>query len=429
MVIYAWEALINWYQENIFLLIPPVILCGVLAGFILGWIKRGSADKYVGKSPAKRDDAFFKGFQYILSNDHDHAIEEFTKSVKVNSDTVETYVALGNLFRTRGDIERAVRIRQSIILRTNIEETIRIRALFDLGLDYRKGGLINRALSVFLEVARRDPANVETLIEIEKIYEELKDWENAYRTRQKIARMSKGEHNHILAHHQVEMGKIIQEEGDLNLAKSLFEKAVSIHKGCVDAYLHLGDLYLKKQEYKKAVSAWKQVIHLAPEFAFLSYRRLEGAYSKIKHVLPIKDVLIESVAPKNDPFVQMALARFYFDEGEPDAARNHVESVLEHNPTFWEARRLKGEILLADGDQQEILEEYKELLSHLTMPDIRFQCSLCGFQPRQLQWQCLQCRTWDSIRIIESSNFEARNRTLPDSHPVMTGREQGDGSY
>ena len=132
---------------------------GALIAFIIGaivgeWIRRKRPEG-VKSLGGKKDEAFFKGVQYILSNDHDHAIEEFTKSVQVDSETIETYVALGNLYRSKGDIDRAIRIRQSIILRPNIDEQIRLRALFDLGLDFRKGGFVNRALKTFLKMLNR----------------------------------------------------------------------------------------------------------------------------------------------------------------------------------------------------------------------------------------------------------------------------------
>lgn len=374
-----------------------------VAGFLLGRFTKVGSSSSISKAPARRDEAFFKGFQYILSNDHDHAIEEFTKSVKVNSDTVETYVALGNLYRSKGEIERAIMIRQSIILRANIEESIRLRALFDLGLDYRKGGLINRALNVFLDVVKRAPDHLEALEEIEKIYEELRDWENAYKTRQRIARIVRGDHEYVLAHHQVELGKVFLERGDLLRAKTLFEKAVSTHRECVDAYLHLGDLHLQKKEYKRAVSAWRQVVKLTPHFAFLAYRRFENAYEELKDSFRIVDFTEDSKALQDDPFVQISLARLHMKRGDALAAGIHLERVLAHNPAFWEARRLKGEILLSQQDKEAIEKEYRELLQQLTMPDLRFQCGRCGFQPKTLQWQCLQCKRWDTVRIVESS--------------------------
>ncbi len=149
------QPLLQWFLEPF----NQKLLLGIISAFILGLIF-GRMLRYRKEKRAKLltregDKAFFKGIQYILSNDHDQAIEEFTKSVQVNSDTVETYVALGNLYRSRGDIDRAIRIRQNIILRVNLDEQIKLRALFDLGLDYRKGGFLNRALENFSKVLQK----------------------------------------------------------------------------------------------------------------------------------------------------------------------------------------------------------------------------------------------------------------------------------
>ncbi|MFH1241178.1 MAG: tetratricopeptide repeat protein, partial [Pseudomonadota bacterium] len=320
-----------------------VAIMALAAGLIVGWGIRRTRDLTVKKTMSnKGDKSFFKGIQYILSNDHDQAIEEFTKSVQVNSDTIETYVALGNLYRSKGDIDRAIRIRQNIILRPNIDQQIALQALFDLGLDYRKGGFLNRALGTFQKVVHKDPTNVKALEEIERIYEELKDWENAFGTRQKISRLAKGDHNHILAHHLVEIGKLYQQNGELSSAISSFNKAISTHDECVDAYLHLGDLYFSNQEYKKAISTWKKVVEKVPQFTFLAYRRLEGAYSSMDNLKPVEDFLKECSESNSDAFTHLALARYLYNENDIQGALREISNALELAPTFWEARRFRG---------------------------------------------------------------------------------------
>lgn len=383
-----------------------ILLAAIIAlaiGLIIGWgIHRNKGLRLKKAIPDKGDKSFFKGIQYILSNDHDQAIEEFTKSVQVNSDTIETYVALGNLYRSKGDIDRAIRIRQNIILRPTIDKQIALQALFDLGLDYRKGGFLNRALSTFQKVGQKDPTNVKALQEIERIYEELKDWENAFLTRQKISRLAKGDHGHILAHHLVEGGKVHQQRGELSEANSSFNKAISTHKECVDAYLHLGDLYFANQEYKKAISTWKKVVEKVPQFTFLAYRRLEGAYSRMQNLKPVENFLKECSELNSDAFTHLALARYLYNENDIEGALTEISSALELAPTFWEARRFKGEILLAQGKEDEALAAYRELIQQLSMPYLRFQCKQCGFLPKELQWQCPQCKNWDTIDLINS---------------------------
>ena len=395
------ESIWHWFLEsgNQWVLIIALVSAGI--GIVIGRGLQHGNRRAFDRSSAKGDPSFFKGIQYILSNEHDQAIEEFTKAVQVNSETVETYVALGNLYRSKGDIDRAIWIRQNIILRPNVDEQIKLRALFDLGKDYKKGGFLNRALNTFQKVVQRNPSDLETLREMERIYEELNDWDNAYAVRQKIARLEKGDHSHILAHHLVEMGKVQQDEEDLGKAKYFFEKAISTHRRCVDAYLHLGDLHFQKEDYRKAISAWRRVVDVSPEFTFLAYGRLEKAYTKMANLKPVEEFLRESAAANSDAFTHMALARFLVNANDAKGALEEIEAALELNSGLWEARRLRGEILLKHGDQNEIIRDYEDLIGKLNMPDLRFQCALCGFEPNRLQWRCPQCNQWDSIQLVD----------------------------
>ena len=399
----------QWFTDSPALQILLAIFVAVFIGVALMRYFRSFRDKS-GRAAEAGDKSFFKGIQFLLSDDRDQAIEEFTKSVQVNSNTIETYVALGNLYRSKGDIDRAIRIRQNIILRPNIDERIKVRALLDLGKDYRKGGFLNRALKTFIQVTQKRPNDLEAFVEVERIYEELKDWDNAYVTRQKIARISRKDFSHILAHYLVENGKICQTEGDLNRAKVFFGKAISTHKGCVDAYLHLGDLFFAREEYEKAISTWKKVVAIAPQFTFLAYRRLEGAYSRMKNLKPVEDFLKECAKSNQDAFTHMALARYLYNENDVNGALKEAENALELDPTFWEARRFKGEILVSHGKEKEIVADYVEILSLLNMPYLRFQCSQCGFEPDDLQWRCPQCNMWDTIGLVDSPSAVVENK-------------------
>lgn len=404
-----WQWISMPEKQTFYLIVLFIALLGLaIRHFVL--LRK---DKKTVNVPGMGDDAFFKGIQYLLSDDRDHAIEEFTKSVQINSDTIETYVTLGNLFRSKGDIERAIRIRQTIILRPNIDEGIKLQALMDLGLDYLKGGFLDRSLDAFLKVLKKEPENLTALGEIEKIYEEMQDWENAFNVRQKIAGLAPGNHEHILAHHQTEIGKKYLEQGDRDKAGDSFHKAISIYKGCIDAYLHLGDLYFDNQEYKNAMTAWKMVVEVAPGFTFLAYRRLEGAYSRMQNLKPVEEFLKECAQSNSDAFTRLALARYMYNEKDYDGALRELESALEIDPAFWEARRFIGEILLEQGRKEEALKAYRELIEHLNVPYLKFRCANCGFRTLDLQWQCPQCRKWDTINIINSNVVDSFSQSNP----------------
>jgi lipopolysaccharide biosynthesis regulator YciM len=423
-----WQQLWQWFLEPGNQRLCLGVLAGVLSGLILGVLagrRKRQESKPLGRG---RDEAFLKGIQYILSNDHDQAIEEFTKSVQINSDTIETYVALGNLYRSKGDIDRAIRIRQSIILRPNTSDQMKLRALIDLGMDYRKGGFFNRALETFSEVIQKQPSNLEVLRELERIYEEVKDWSNAFATRQRIARLARGDHAHVLAHHQTEMGKDFLEKGEFGRAKSSFKSAISIDKTCIDAYLHLGDLYFSKQEYKQAIASWRSVVDVSPRFTFLAYRRLEGAYSRMRNLKPVGDFLKECAQLTSDPFTHMALARYLYNEKDEQGALRELQSALDLDPAFWEARRFMGEILVAQQMNERALEAYRDLIPHLEVPYLKFQCGNCGYRPADLQWQCPQCRQWDTVDLLESAQvdtaFPQPRGPLPTNPPKVAGGEE-----
>ena len=402
------------------------LLISFVAGLIIGRVFISRKPDKVKTIARKGDEAFFKGIRYILSNDHDQAIEQFTKAVQVNSDTVETHMALGNLYRSRGDIERAIRIRQNIILRPHIDDEIKVRAILDLGMDYRKGGLINRALENFLQVLQFQPSNLEALEEVEKIYEEMKDWGNAFAMRQKIAAITKEDHNHILAHHQAEMGKNLEEKGELSQAKSCYKKAISIDEKCIDAYLHLGDLYFVKGDFKEAIGTWKKVVEIAPQVTFLALQRLEEGYASMQNLKPVEDFLTECAGLDLDPFTHVALARYRYMRDDYDGALHEIKSALVLDPSFWEARKLMGEILLATNRDREALTAYKELIGLLNIPYLKFQCTNCGFRPPELLWQCPQCRKWDTMTRMDGQPVPSDISFTPPKNVEVKDRVVGE---
>ncbi len=374
-----------------------IIIILIIFGIGVYTAKRRVSSSDPGEKP------LYKGIRFLITNEHDRAIEEFVKSVKLNSDTVETYITLADLYRSRGEIDRAIRIRQSITMRPNLDEKTRLMALFDMGLDYRKGGFLDRALNMFYQVIQKDPKNIKALKEIERIYEDIKEWEKAYEIRKKISKLEKGDHSHILAHYIVEMAKFEEKKGDFKKAISLLNKATSICKRCADAYLHLGDIYFKIGKHKNAVSIWKKILDESPEFIFLAYKRLEDSFSKIKDLRPVENFLNECINRKPDVFIYLAYARYLYTKGDIEGAILQINRAIDIDPSFWEARRFKGKILLEKSREKEALKEFEDIIEHISTPYLKFQCEICGFESSELQWQCPQCKKWDTMHIARSS--------------------------
>ena len=404
-----WDGIKNLVFASKDVQFGVLIVASFVAGYFFNRFIRSRRAERLRKRLDKGDKAFFQGIQHILSDEPDQAIEQFTKAVQINSDTIETYVALGHLYRSKGDIDRAIRIRQGIILRPHLDKEIRLRALFDLGLDYRKGGFLNWALSAFNEVLKDDPNNVEALEQIERIYEDMYDWEKAFKTRQSISKLIKADHRHILAHQKTELGKIQARNGDRGGAEKSYKKAIAIFDKCVDVYLHLGDLYFNQQDHEKALSTWKRVVDVAPQFTFLAYKRLETTYSMMRNLQGVEDFLRDSAQKNSDIFTNLALARYLYNKGETDAALNELHQTIKSDPSFLHARKFIGEILLQEGRNDEAIEAYRDLLLVLDFPYLKYQCNNCGYRPDELVWKCPQCLKWDSIDIIKPSTSDLSN--------------------
>jgi len=379
-----------------------VLIAVLLAGLLLGWLlgRSGSGRGAVATvKPAARsasDDAFLKGITHLMADHTDQAIEEFTRAVTLNSNTVETYVVLGNLFRQKGEIERAVRIRQSIIARPNLTQLVRLQALYDLGLDYRKGGLFNRAVESFQEVLNADPGHTEANRELITLYEEMRDWEKAFEALRRQDKLTGQDSRAVLAHYKTELGKEYVNAGQLERAEEALEQALRVHKGCLDAYLHLGDLELTRGRARKALSIWRKAARLAPTHAHLVIRRLAQAAPGLgdKALREFCDEIDSAAADVN---TLQALAESYHHLGDEAKALELLNLAVERSPRQLGAHRLRGQILLAQGQRDQALAAYGDLLDQIGGNGDAYQCGLCGFVSHQLTWKCPRCHQWDSI--------------------------------
>ncbi|MFH1035811.1 MAG: tetratricopeptide repeat protein [Pseudomonadota bacterium] len=379
-----------------------LLVAGLLA-FLLGWLAGRSGassrrDSARSKAPQRSasDDAFLKGLTHLMADHTDQAIEEFTRAVTLNSDTVETYVVLGNLFRQKGEIERAVRIRQSIIARPNLAPPVRLQAMYDLGLDYRKGGLFNRAVEAFQEVLGMDHLHVEACRQTVTLYEEVREWDKAFEALKRLDKLTGGDSRAVLAHYKTELGKEYMLAGQLDRAEEALDQAIRVHKGCLDAYLHLGDLEMARGRSRKALSVWRKAVHLSPVLAHLVLSRVAAAEDTLGQRTAAA-FFGEIDAAQADVTTLQALAESFHRHGEDHKALDMLDLAVQKAPQMLEAHRLRGQILLAQGKSEPALKAFAQLLGELDGEWHSYQCVQCGFVSHQLTWKCPRCHQWDSM--------------------------------
>ncbi len=384
-----------------------LILAGLvllLAAFALGWLSRRPRRKPGALGPGRTEsvaktaseDAFRKGLTHMMADHTDQAIEEFTRAVTLNSDTVETYVVLGNLFRQKGEIERAVRIRQSIIARPNLTPAVRLQALFDLGLDYRKGGLFNRAVEAFQEILQQDPRHVEACRQTVSLFEETREWDKAFEALKRLDRLTGADSRPVLAHYKTEMGKEHMAGGQLEKAEDAFEQAIGVHKGCLDAYLHLGDLELVRDRTRKALSVWRKAVKIEPVLAHLIVNRVAMAEEQLGD--KAAQAFYAEIDPGScDVTTLLSLAERFHRQGDDQQALNLLEMAVKKDPRQLGAHRLLGQVLLAQGQREQALTAYAQLLSQIDGDWASYLCGQCGYLSHQLTWKCPRCHQWDTM--------------------------------
>ncbi|MBE9502567.1 MAG: tetratricopeptide repeat protein [Proteobacteria bacterium] len=375
-----------------------LVLIGFFAGFVLSDIFSSRKKKAADKSTQSGGTAYLKGINYILANEPDRAIEEFSKAVQINSDTVETYIALGNLFRSKGEVGRAIRIHQGIILRPHIDIKTKIQAYYDLSLDFKKAGFVNRAIESFEKVLEMDNKHLDSHVQLLELYEDIRDWEKSYQTQQAISKLRKSNDYNVLAHHQTELAKTLIEQGLSSQAKKCFKKAISLDKMCSDAYLHLGDLFYDEGSYAKAIDTWKEMMQISPGFTYLAYPRLEEAFFKLNEFGKIEDILRENSRKNyNDIHTHLALAEYLYKKSQLNDAIGELKTVLTLKPSHIQARQALGKYLMELGREAEAVAVHQELLHNFPFPEKNYQCNECGYESNELLWRCPQCRRWDTI--------------------------------
>ncbi|MBW2617821.1 MAG: tetratricopeptide repeat protein, partial [Deltaproteobacteria bacterium] len=373
-----------------------VALIALIIGWLLGafFSTRGVR---LEKGGPGLDSTFLKGISSALSNDTDLAIAELTRAVELDSEVVETYIALGHLFRSKGQFDRAVAIRQSIIARSSLPSEIRIQALYDLGLDFRQGGLMSRAEEALRQVIDESPRHLEALKTLEQIYEELQEWEKALEVQRRVNKLTGQKTAGVLAHLKCEWAKKFLAAGEVSEARAAFKKALSWDEGCVDALLCLGDLYLAQGEVKKALATWGKVCRAAPQFCFLALERVTGRQWKAGETDLVEEFILVGARESQTPQAYLTAAHYLAAQDKKEEMAAQLRRLLEETPDFLPGHQALGRILLDGGKIDEVLSAYQNLLGHLPRGERVFQCRQCGFSSAEMSWKCPSCRQWDTI--------------------------------
>src|SRR5512132_2611850 len=228
---------------------------------------------------------YLQSLNYLVAGQLDLAIDGLQAAMQLHPDSLEMRTMLGNLLREKGQVGRAIQEHQALLQRPKLRRLEHANVLLCLGLDYRRGGFVDRALDAFTEVLRLDPENQYALLNLEKLHAEQHQWERAYEVRQRLTSVvpeeSRRRSRAILAFLENERGLGAMRTGDTAAAAERFSAAVELDATAIPAYLNLGDIKHAEGHVAEAIAAWERLVDVAPDRAYLAFERLDRGYREV----------------------------------------------------------------------------------------------------------------------------------------------------
>jgi lipopolysaccharide assembly protein B len=378
--------------------------------FLSGWYsaRRGAADtrEADGARDSLRSD-YFKGINYLLNEQPDKAIEVFIRVLEVDRETVETHLALGNLYRRRGEVDRAIRIHQNLIARPHLSREQHYEGLLELGQDYLSAGLLDRAENLFQELVESGAHRVQALRQLIDIYEQERDWDNAIACARKLEQSTGNQLGHVIAHYRCELAEHAREEGDPQRALENAREALRSHAGCVRASLIEGDLLAERGDTEAALESYERVERQDPDYLTEAIDRVRACYLALGRTQEMADYLAGLLERHGGTTVALALADIKRDANGARAAMDFMAERLRQRASIRGLDRLLHLELEAAGERST---HNLEILGHLTHALLEdrpaYKCQHCGFPAKSLHWQCPGCKHWSSIRPIQGVEGE-----------------------
>ena len=379
-------------------------LFALLAGLVVGkaWERYKLRDgRWIDRRRLRETPHYMLGLNFLTEQHVDQAIEELTAATSTDTDALEIQMILGNLYRQKGQVARAITVHQTLLQRTNLTRLEHAYVLLCLGLDFRHGGFIDRALEAFQEVVQLDPRNRYALVNLQKLYEDQQQWADAARVRAQIAQIDgqrRGENQQILGFLRNQLGTETARAGDTAGASTMFREAIDIDPKTAPAYLNLGDMYFERGDVAEAITTWEGLVQAVPERAYLAFDRLERAYRAAGS--PQRFVaLCERLIAQNplDWRARLALSLHHAAAGRSRDAFDLLLAALPHNPHGLVVHQEIWQALLALGLDPELVRRYVALTREAVFYLDPHICTHCRYRSTELLWQCPQCHEWNTF--------------------------------
>jgi len=360
-------------------------LLGLPVAFALGWIGSRLDLRQWKREQKSSPKAYYKGLNLLLNEQQDKAIDAFIEAVQGDPDTTELHFALGNLFRRRGEVERAVRVHQHLMQRADLSAMERERALYALAQDYLKAGLLDRAEASYRSL-EGTPFDTEARLALLQLHERSRDWRTAIDDAARLEKAGTGSFASRMAHHWCELALEADERGEAAQAEIALARAREIAPGSPRPWVQAGQRQARLGQHAQALATWCELRQRHPAaFALVALDHAKSALATGESAQALADL---SVLYAAQPSVDLLRSIDLLDPDAGRAQRRHTEH-LARQPTLSAA----ATVLRDDPDAQG---NVLVAIERAAKPLRRYRCAACGFEAQHYFWQCPGCLSWDS---------------------------------
>jgi len=380
-------------------------LVALLAGLTIGkaWERYKLRDgNWIDRRRARESPHYILGLNFLVANQIDLAIEELSRAASLDADALEVHMILGNLYREKGQVGKAITQHQHLLQRPKLSKLEHAYVLLCLGLDYKRGGFVDRALEAFNEVLRLDPKNEYALVNLQKLHEEQHQWTEAYDTRRRLAKLAdidaRPQSQAILAFLENEIGLEAMRRRDYAEAVRRFVAAIEQDARAVPAYLNLGDVRVAQGDEREAAAIWEKLIDVAPDRAYLAFDRLEALAirtEKPDRFTRLCRKLIDD-SPQ-DWRARLALSRHLAASGQARDALDLLFAALVQNPHALSLHQAIWRALGQLHHPASLVDRYGALTQHAVFYLDPHICMRCRYRSTELLWQCPHCHDWNTF--------------------------------
>lgn len=387
--------------EILFLLLP------IAAAY--GW--------YMGNRSAQQDKQkhshqisrqYVTGLNLLLSDQSDKAVDHFIELLQVDNETIDTHLALGNLFRSRGEVDRAIRIHQNLISRSSLTIDQKNLALQQLAKDYMVAGFLDRAEKIFEQLIEEPEHKEAALQQLVSIYQQTREWHKAIDYAYALVKLGRKRMHSVIAHFWCELAMQEKAEGRDSKAIQYLKKALSEDPKCVRATISLGKLYLENDDYRHTIQYMQMVLEQDIDFIGEVLPTLAECYHHIGKEGELVEFLRECIINEAGVSAELMLAQLVAQHDGAGAAQELLTRQLVKNPTMKGFYRLIDYYLIEaeEGRAKESLSTLQKLVGEQLKVKPHYRCRKCGFSTHSLYWHCPSCKNWGSIKPIRGLDGE-----------------------